>query len=475
MNEPRMPPAAIVARSGSLSNHSPARSATAIGTQRSMRYASALPSARNARPALSSSITSYPVGSSMDGGVVAATRRRTLLILAKLFRNRGYCSASRVENAPMLARARATSFHRISARPSFVGAQASAAGRITRSPCCSSASDRTSSGSIAAECASVGHLNPGAISSVRAQPPARSLRSRTVTFKPDRASSVAVTRPLMPAPTMRASFLSVIAGLQNCRIAEREGGKAAKVSSRLAEYAKRRVAPGRTHDAAAGMRCRSAHPQILNRRLVLRPPRHRARKEQLLERQLALEDVAFRQTELAFEIEWRHHLPMQNDVADVRCILGDRLDHRVAERLALVVPSPRRQLVRRVLHEARQNVFAWRRDGGIGQRWNDHVHIGTARKLAVLRLVVGALHVIDARRDRDRAAQVRTLARLAGKVRQRIQREVHLPRRSAVLVPANLLHEVGRQLARAVHQAQERQVGIDARQHHVRGQLVAVR
>ena len=36
-NDPRTPPAAIVARSGSLSNHSPARSATAIGIQRSRR------------------------------------------------------------------------------------------------------------------------------------------------------------------------------------------------------------------------------------------------------------------------------------------------------------------------------------------------------------------------------------------------------------------------------------------------------
>ena len=56
-NEPSTPPAAIVARSGSLSNHSPTRSAAAIGIQRSSRYASGLPSARNFRPVFSSAIS----------------------------------------------------------------------------------------------------------------------------------------------------------------------------------------------------------------------------------------------------------------------------------------------------------------------------------------------------------------------------------------------------------------------------------
>jgi hypothetical protein len=36
-NDPAIPPEATVARSGSLSNHSPARSATAIGIQRNSR------------------------------------------------------------------------------------------------------------------------------------------------------------------------------------------------------------------------------------------------------------------------------------------------------------------------------------------------------------------------------------------------------------------------------------------------------
>src|SRR5207237_1599757 len=80
------------------------------------------------------------------------------------------------------------------------------------------------------------------------------------------------------------------------------------------EDAQRRVAARSAHDAAARMRGRSAHPQIANRRRVLRPPGNRAREEQLLERQLALEDVAFREPELALEVERRQNLPVQDDV-----------------------------------------------------------------------------------------------------------------------------------------------------------------
>ena len=101
----------------------------------------------------------------------------------------------------------------------------------------------------------------------------------------------------------------------------------------------RGVPPGRAHDAAAGMRRRSAHVEVAHRRLVLRPARRRPQEEQLLERQLALEDVAFGQAEVALDVERRQHLPVQDDVLDVRRVLGDRVDDGVAERLALRRPS----------------------------------------------------------------------------------------------------------------------------------------
>ena len=148
--------------------------------------------------------------------------------------------------------------------------------------------------------------------------------------------------------------------------------------------------------------------RFLHRRLVLRPAGRGAQEEQLLERQLALEDVAFRQAEVALDVERRQHLPVQDDVLDVRRVLRDRVDDRVAERLAVLVPAALfLQVIRRVLHEARHHVLARRRDRRIGQARDHHVDVGLARVAPVLRLVVGALHVVDARRDRHRAAQVR--------------------------------------------------------------------
>ena len=61
-------------------------------------------------------------------------------------------------------------------------------------------------------------------------------------------------------------------------------------------------------------------------------------EEQLLQRQLALEDVALGQPEVALDVERRLDLHVQDQVADVRHALLDRGEHRLAERVPLVVP-----------------------------------------------------------------------------------------------------------------------------------------
>src|ERR1044072_3658539 len=95
------------------------------------------------------------------------------------------------------------------------------------------------------------------------------------------------------------------------------------------------------------------------------------------------------------------------------------------------------------------------------------------REPSVLRIVVGVFHVVDARRDRDRAAQVRPGTRQAGEAWQRIERQVDLAGRGAKFVAAYAFDEIGGQLA-FVHELQERQVRIDARYHDLRVDLVAV-
>src|SRR6185369_14995344 len=76
-------------------------------------------------------------------------------------------------------------------------------------------------------------------------------------------------------------------------------------TSRLSQNPPGAIPCRRAHDAAAWVGGGSTHPEIPNRRLVLRPARNRPREEQLLERQLALEDVSLGQPELALDVERR--------------------------------------------------------------------------------------------------------------------------------------------------------------------------
>ena len=79
----------------------------------------------------------------------------------------------------------------------------------------------------------------------------------------------------------------------------------------------------------------------------------------------------------------------------------------VAEGFSLIVPGAVSEFVRSVLDEAGQDVLAWRRDARVGETRNHHVDVRTAREIAVLRVVVGALHVFDAGRDGHCAAKMR--------------------------------------------------------------------
>src|SRR6476661_4139398 len=99
---------------------------------------------------------------------------------------------------------------------------------------------------------------------------------------------------------------------------------------------------------------------------MIPPPGRGAEEEQLLQGQLSLEDVAFRQSPLTLQIERGDYLAMADDVPDVRGVLRDGVDDRVAERLAMVVPRAFAQVIRGVLHEAGHHVLARRRDRRVG-------------------------------------------------------------------------------------------------------------
>src|SRR5580700_8322532 len=81
------------------------------------------------------------------------------------------------------------------------------------------------------------------------------------------------------------------------------------------------------HDAASGMRGRSAHVEILDRRAILSPAWHGPQEEELFERKLSLEDVSLGQSPLALEIEWSDDLLLDDDVFQIRRVFGERIDH----------------------------------------------------------------------------------------------------------------------------------------------------
>ncbi len=170
-------------------------------------------------------------------------------------------------------------------------------------------------------------------------------------------------------------------------------------------------AAGRAHDAAAGMCGGTAHIEVVDRRAVVGPPGHGAEEEKLFEGELALKDITLGETEFALEIERGENLAADDNFFDVGSVLGDGVDDGVAEGLALLVPVALRELVGRILHEAGENVLARGRDTGVGEAGDDHVDVGLAGVAAVLGVVVGALHVLDARGNGNCAAEMRALAR----------------------------------------------------------------
>ena len=196
------------------------------------------------------------------------------------------------------------------------------------------------------------------------------------------------------------------------------------------------------HDPAAGMSGGAAHVQVVRPEFGTAPTRAGRRKNSCSSVNSPWKILPSGQSPLALEVERRDDLTMQNDVPEIRRVLGERVDDGVAELLALLVPDALRQMIGRVLHEARHDVLTRWRDAGIGERRDDDVDVGLPRKPSVLGRVVGALHVVDARGYRDGAAQVRAGARQRGELRKRIEREVDLAGRAAKLVATHIVEEL---------------------------------
>ena len=91
-------------------------------------------------------------------------------------------------------------------------------------------------------------------------------------------------------------------------------------------------------DTATGVRARTAHIKPRDRRPVVAMPQHRTCGIQLVERHVAVEDIAADQPEFALEIERRMDLPCNDTRLEIGCMLRDGVDDVVGDLLADIVP-----------------------------------------------------------------------------------------------------------------------------------------
>ena len=98
---PKIPRAAITARSNSVSKNSATKSATAIGPHRSRSSIPRFPSPRTFRPVISKFHKSSGDGLSILGGVIAAICRNTSPTFSNSFANSTYFAASFADKCEM--------------------------------------------------------------------------------------------------------------------------------------------------------------------------------------------------------------------------------------------------------------------------------------------------------------------------------------------------------------------------------------
>src|SRR2546422_172004 len=137
----------------------------------------------------------------------------------------------------------------------------------------------------------------------------------------------------------------------------------------------RRVHPGRAHHAAPRVSAGAAEVQPLQRHAVLGPSGRRTEEEQLVRGELSVEDVPPRQADHLLEVPRAQHLPVEDDLSEVRDILLEGVEDRVPECLAPFLPRALPQRVRGILDETRHEVFPRWRQGRVERRRDAHVDV----------------------------------------------------------------------------------------------------
>ena len=339
-------------------------------------------------------------GASIDGGVASNTDATTRpSSLAGTRRTPASVRRRGDENCAIAAAVFAASCQSVSARPCPSSAVIQTSLVRNSRPCAPQVevARRRRRAAGRRGCASAGTRKPGASSRVTAAPPTASRCSTSVTGA--------------PGPREQR-------GADQAVDAAADDDHRSRSSARVLQDALGGVLAGRAHDPAARVRGRAAHVQPVDRRPVPRPARHRPVEEQLLERQLALEDVALGQARDRRSMSsgvstWRCEDQVAGCSARTRrCVSIDR----VAERLAL--RRPRSPLgAGGTARTARSSDMTCLPGGAIDGSTSVGMMMsmyGRLREAAVLRVVVGALHVVD-RRARTRSRRAGARRRRAGR------------------------------------------------------------
>src|SRR5258708_29880165 len=106
----------------------------------------------------------------------------------------------------------------------------------------------------------------------------------------------------------------------------------------LEDFARGVVARGAGH-ATSGMRSRAAEVHAFDRHSIPRMPKDGTRAEKLVQRELAVEDVATHEPEFALEIERRQDSPSQHRRLEVGREAVHVIDDGVGGALALRIPG----------------------------------------------------------------------------------------------------------------------------------------
>ena len=87
------------------------------------------------------------------------------------------------------------------------------------------------------------------------------------------------------------------------------------------------------------MGARTAEIKIFDRRSVFCPTGYRTEEKELIQSELALKDISFRQAEFFFQVPGRNHLAMKDDIFQVWCIFAQRINYRIAQRFTFFRPN----------------------------------------------------------------------------------------------------------------------------------------